>query len=245
MDPKQEAARAAFPLIKNNTTIGLGDGSTIIHLASQLVEGIRSGLNLNIYTSSFSTKDFLQGRGITIPDNSQAEQLDQYFDGCDQIDEDLNVFKSGSGIHTSEKLLASMADQFIVLADVSKFVPKLTNKFPLVLEVLPQSVNFVIRRIKQLFQEVTILTRVADQYDNPTITRNGNYLIDCRFTDLPELQLLQSKCKNIVGVVEISLFYKMATSAIIADDHGIRRYERMEEGVYLIGQELWQDDWKH
>ena len=33
MDPKQEAAQAAFSLIKNNTTIGLGDGSTIIQLA--------------------------------------------------------------------------------------------------------------------------------------------------------------------------------------------------------------------
>ncbi len=239
MDLKQEAARTAFSLIKNNSAVGLGDGSTIIRLANQLTEGIRNGLNLKIYTSSFSTRDFLKESGISVLDNSLTDQLDQYFDGCDQIDEDLNVFKSGSGIHTSEKLLASMADQFIVLADVSKFVPKLTNKFPLVLEVLPQSVNFVIKKVKQLFPEVTILLRATDHHEKPAVTRNSNYLIDCRFPELPELQLLQRECKNIVGVVELSLFYKLVTTAIIADDHKTRRYERMEEGVSLISLEPW------
>jgi ribose 5-phosphate isomerase A len=233
MDSKQAAVGAAFSLIKNNSSVGLGDGSTMIRLAGQLVEGIRNGLLVNIYTSSYSTGDFLKEAGITVLDNSLTDQLDQYFDGCDQIDADLNVFKSGSGIHTSEKLLASMAKQFIILADDSKFVSMLTNKFPLVLEVLPQSTRFVITKMKQLFRNASFLLRTVDQYEKPVVTRNGNYLIDCRFSELPELQSLQRECKNIPGVVEISLFYKMVTMAIIADNQGIRTYERNDEVVSL------------
>jgi ribose 5-phosphate isomerase A len=233
MDSKQEAVRAAFLLIKNNSFVGLGDGSTMIRLADLLAEGIRNGLNLSIYTSSYSTGDFLKKAGITVLDYSLTDQLDQYFDGCDQIDADLNVFKSGSGIHTSEKLLASMANQFIVLADSSKFVPKLTNKYPLVLEVLPQSTRIVIKKMKLLFRGVSILMRFADQTEKPAVTRNGNYLIDCRFPDLPELNSLQWECKNTPGIVEISLFYKMVTMAIIADDHRIHRYERYRDTVSL------------
>lgn len=237
MDPKQEAVGAAFSLIKNNTTIGLGDGSTMIRLADRLVEGSRNGLNLKIYTSSYSTGDFLRNAGIATLDISLTDQLDQYFDGCDQIDTDLNVLKSGSGIHTSEKLLASMAKQFIIVADDSKFVSRLTNKFPLVLEVLPQSTHFVNRKMKLLFREVSLLTRIENLSEKPVITRNGNYLIDCRFPELPDLQLLQNACKNIAGVVEISLFYKMVSQAIIADIHGTRRYERNTDGVSLISQD--------
>jgi len=37
-----------------------------------------------------------------------------------QIDEHLNVLKSGAGIHTSEKLLAAMATEFIILADTGE-----------------------------------------------------------------------------------------------------------------------------
>ena len=93
--------------------------------------------------------------------------------------------------------------------------------------------------MKQLFRGISILTRMAVQTEHPVFTRNGNYLIDCRFTELPELQSLQNECKNIPGVVEISLFYKMVSQAIIAHDHEIRMYERNGDGVSFINWNLW------
>src|ERR1700681_2201975 len=122
MDLKREAARVAFTLVTNNTLIGLGDGSTVRLLAGFLIDGMRAGLKVSIYTSSLQTQDFLLAAGINVNDISRADSLDLYFDGCDQIDSQLNALKSGSGIHTMEKLMASMAKKFVIIADDSKFV---------------------------------------------------------------------------------------------------------------------------
>src|SRR5664279_1975727 len=105
---------------------------TARYLASHVIDGIGAGLTLNVYTSSLQTQDFLEAAGIPVSDISKVDSLDQYFDGCDQIDHKLNALKSGSGIHTTEKILASMAKKFIIMADASKYVSKLESKTPLV-----------------------------------------------------------------------------------------------------------------
>jgi ribose 5-phosphate isomerase A len=234
MDLKKEAARVAYTFITNNTSIGLGDGVTVRWLAGYLKDGMNTGLNISIYTSSQQTQEFLQAEGITVLDISKADTLDQYFDGCDQIDGNLNALKSGAGIHTLEKLLASMAKKFIILADASKFVSKLESKFPLVLEVLPQATCFVLKEIQSLYQEASLSIRSSpDNADRPVLTRNGNYLINCRFSAWPEPEIIQDQCKKITGVVEISLFYKMVSEAIITGNHGILRYERKNNLVSI------------
>src|ERR1700712_1289370 len=140
---KKEAARVASTLVAGNTSVGLGDGSTVRLLAEYLTERMNAGLEIRLYTSSQQTLEFLQRRDVLVNDISRTDVLDIYFDGCDQIDGRLNALKSGSGIHTMEKLLASMAKKFVIIGDASKFVQKLDPKFPLVLEVVPQAVAFV------------------------------------------------------------------------------------------------------
>ena len=231
MDLKKEAARVAYTMISNNSSVGLGDGITIRWLADYIIEGIKNGLTIKLYTSSLQTSSHFQKAGITLSDIAEADNLDQYFDGCDQVDSQLNVFKSGAGIHTTEKLLASIADHFIILADASKFVLKLENKFPLVVEVLPQATLFFIKKMKSGFPGVSISIRNGDTMKSPVITRYGNYLLDCHFTDLPDLEFLQNYCKNTTGVVEISLFFKMATDAIIVDEERVRKFKRKNNQV--------------
>ena len=234
MDLKKEAARIAFTLIRNNSVVGLGDGSTIRFLAEYIIDEIKKGLTLRLYTSSRQTQIFLQEGGITVYDFSLTDELDQYFDGCDQVDSQLNAFKSGAGIHTTEKILASMAKKFILLAEDSKFVDTLENKYPLVLEVIPQAVFFVMRKMKSLFPDTILSTRTTEDNKTPVTTRYGNNLIDCRFPVLPELELLQNNCKKITGVVDISLFYKLAHEAVIVGNQGVRRFERKNNLVTMI-----------
>ena len=143
MDGKREAARIASTLVSDNTSVGLGDGSTVRLLAEFLIERMNEGLSVRLFTSSRQTQDFLQKAGFIVNDISQTDTLDIYFDGCDQIDERLNALKSGSGIHTMEKLLASMANKFVIIGDASKFVLELDPKYPLVLEVIPPAIAFV------------------------------------------------------------------------------------------------------
>jgi len=237
MDLKKESARIAFSLIKNNSSVGLGDGSAFRSLAAYLAEGINSGLDLKLYTSSFTTERFLTEAGLTVSDLSHTDSLHQYFDGCDQVDFQLNALKSGSGIHTQEKLLASMADEFIILADESKFIGSFDPKFPLVLEVLPQACGYVMKAMKKMFPlSMQTLRTSAENANGPVLTRNGNHLLDCRFPEWPDPFLVQSQCRPVTGVVDISLFYQLASEAIIAGENGVNRYQKNQEGVHLINR---------
>ena len=217
---KKEAACQADLMITDNISIGLGDGSTVLLLAGLLIDRIRQGLQISICTSSLTTKDFLTKSDVPVVEADAVYNLDLYFDGCDQVDIDLNAFKSGSGIHTSEKLLASMAKKFILLADSSKFVEKLNNKFPLVLELLPRSVNYVQKQLKSRFAEIGLNPRMNEYSDQWVRTQDGNYLIDCYFKILPDLSTIQAFCKNITGVIDHSLFFQLAHELIVSGDDG-------------------------
>jgi ribose 5-phosphate isomerase A len=235
MDVKKEAARVACSLIDDNTSIGLGDGSTVRLLAEFLMQRINSGLKVRLFTSSLQTQDFLQLAGIMVNDISRTDILDIYFDGCDQIDGRLNALKSGSGIHTMEKLLASMAKKFVIIGDDSKFVQRLDPAFPLVLEVLPLAIAFVQRILLSLYPECTLAVRKSRVQENkPAFTSNGNLLLDCWFREWPDLEMIQIQSKKITGVIEISLFYQIVNEAIIAGKDGIARYTKRNDQIHLL-----------
>jgi len=235
MDAKKEAARVASTLVDTNTSVGLGDGSTVRLLAEYLIDRMNAGLEVTIYTSSQQTLEFLLRRHVLVNDISRTDVLDIYFDGCDQIDRRLNALKSGSGIHTMEKLLASMAKKFVIIGDASKFVQRLDPTFPLVLEVLPLAIAFVQRIMLSLYPECTLRVRKSpDPEEKPVLTRNGNILLDCWFREWPELEVIQMQSKKITGVIEISLFYQMVGEAIIADYDGIARYVKINDQIHLL-----------
>ena len=235
MDAKKEAARVASTLVDGNTSVGLGDGSTVRLLAEYLIDRMNAGLEIRLYTSSQQTLEFLQRRDVLVNDISRTDILDIYFDGCDQIDSRLNALKSGSGIHTMEKLLGSMAKKFVIIGDDSKFVQRLDPKFPLVLEVLPLAIAYVQRIMLSLYPECTLTVRKSPGLeDQPVLTRNGNLLLDCWFREWPDLEMIQMQNKKITGVVEISLFYQMVNEAIIACNDGIARYTKRNDQIHLL-----------
>jgi|SRR5579863_1162925 len=235
MDFKKEAARIASTIVDDNTSVGLGDGSTVRLLAEYLIDRMNTGLEVRLYTSSLQTLEFLRRREVLVNDISGTDTLDIYFDGCDQIDDRLNALKSGSGIHTMEKLLASMAKKFVIMGDDSKFVERLSPKFPLVLEVLPLAIAYVQRIMLSLYPESNLAIRISpEQEDKPVLTRNGNLLLDCWFDKWPDLEVLQAQCKKITGTVEISLFYQLVHEAIIAGQDGVSRYERRNGRIHLL-----------
>jgi ribose 5-phosphate isomerase A len=225
MNGKREAARIASTLVNDNESVGLGDGSTVRLLGEFLIERMKEGLKIRLFTSSRQTQDFLYTAGYIVNDISHTGMLDIYFDGCDQIDTRLNALKSGSGIHTMEKLLASMAKKFVIMGDAPKYVRKFDPEIPLVLEVIPAAITFVQRTISSLFPGCTLYIRKsAIPEGDPVLTRNGNFLLDCRFPEWPDLEMIQIQCKKITGVIEISLFYQMVHEAIIAGNDGVARY---------------------
>ncbi|CAL1519765.1 ribose 5-phosphate isomerase A [Chitinophaga sp. MM2321] len=226
-DLKQVAAREALKYIQAGSTIGLGAGSTIAHLIHYLKEDAALLQSITTVTSSYNTQLLLQEHGFTIKEIGGVSRLDLYFDGCDQFDRQLNALKSGGGIHTREKLLAAMADKFIIIGDGSKYVDQLYVTYPVVIEVIPEAVPFVLLQVKKVFSTVNPVVRISNKKDGAVITENGNLLIDLWFTTFPPVDTINPQLKAIPGILETSLFYQMAQEAVVAGKTGVEVIRRV------------------
>ncbi|WP_423148378.1 ribose 5-phosphate isomerase A [Rubrolithibacter danxiaensis] len=219
---KAEAAKAALEFIKAGQVIGLGAGATIFHLADGITQKTNLSSSVVFTSSSFKTIQYLQSRGLNIQAPALIKELDIYFDGCDQFDEELNALKSGGGIHTTEKILASAAKEFILIGDEGKFTSQLNTTYPVVVEILPQALQIVLATLTSFFPDAKITLRMSNQKDGAVISDNGNLLADVYFSHLTDLEKLNRQLKMIPGVVEHSLFYRMATKAVVCGEQGVR-----------------------
>lgn len=220
---KKRCAKEALKYIKDNMTIGLGGGSTIGYLISYIKE---YGLNVKVVTPSFKTANLCIENGLQVLPTWSVNNIDVAFDGCDEVDEELNALKSGGGIHTKEKIIASMSTEYILLVDESKFVKKLEFDYPVVLEIIPESKGYVESRIRELGGDPRM--RSSEAKDGITITDSGLFLIDAFFDKdkISTIEKLNQELNSIVGVVDTSLFYKIATKAIVVSNKEIKVIER-------------------
>lgn len=217
-DLKKECAKEALKYIKNNTIIGLGGGSTISHLIRYIKED--KNLKVKVVTPSFKTKLLCIENGLEVLHTFSVDKVSVAFDGCDEVDENLNALKSGGGIHTKEKLIASMSEDYILLVDKAKFSKTLTFKHPVVLEVLPDALKYVEGKVKELGGIPTL--RTSSSKDGGIITESGNLLIDAAFSDVKDIEKLEQDLNDITGVFDISLFTKVVTKVLITDEEGTR-----------------------
>lgn len=82
--------------------------------------------------------------------DSAVSKLAIYVDGADEINHTLQMIKSfGSAGFAGGKIVASASEQFVCIADESKYVSRL-GKFPLPVEVIPLSRSLVSRRLVAL-----------------------------------------------------------------------------------------------
>lgn len=220
---KRRCAKEALKYIKDNMTIGLGGGSTIGYLISYIKE---SELNVKVVTPSFKTASLCIENGLQVVPTWSVSNIDIAFDGCDEVDEELNALKSGGGIHTKEKIIASMSREYILLVDESKFVRELEFNHPIVLEIIPESKGYVELIIRDLGGEPKM--RSSEAKDGITITDNGLFLIDAFFdkNKISSIEKLNQDLNSIVGIVDTSLFYNIATKAIVASNEEIKVIER-------------------
>lgn len=217
-DLKRICAKEALKYIKNGMTVGLGGGRSIAYLIEYIKE--EKDFKVKIVTPSTQTKMLCIENGLEVLHTGFVDKVDIAFDGCDQVDENLNALKSGGGIHTKEKLIASMSDEYILLVDEAKVEKALTFKAPVVLEILEDSFKYVERKVLELGGKPTV--RSSDIKDGFTISDNGNLLMNVSFDSVKDINELSSSLINICGVLETSLFTNVITKAIVASENGIR-----------------------
>jgi ribose 5-phosphate isomerase A len=225
-DYKQQAAQEAIKFIQPGSAIGLGAGSTMTHLINAIRSIPNLTQSLTVASSSFATRQTLLREGFNVKESGWLARLDYYFDGCDQFDWRLTALKSGGGVHAAEKVLAAMANQFILVGDAAKRVDKLTNTYPLVVEVIPEALAYVSARLKEYFNPIRSELRLSDKKDGAVITERGNFLIDNWFENFPEPGILNDRVTSLAGVLEHSLFFNMAHKAITAGPDGIVVYTK-------------------
>lgn len=214
---KKTCAKEALKFIKDNSVIGLGGGSTISYLVDFIKE---ANLNVEIVTPSFNTELLCVKQGLKVIPTWSVDKISVAFDGCDEVDNNLNALKSGGGIHTKEKIIAKMADDYILLVDESKVSPALTFKYPVVLEIFEESLSYVEKEVKKLGGSTSM--RKSSAKDCFTISDHGLLLMEVHFDKVDDIKSLDSNLRNITGVVDTSLFYNIATKALVVSENGIR-----------------------
>lgn len=138
---KRTAAEAAALLVEDSMTVGLGTGTTVAYLLPALA---RRHLSLRCVATSPATGRRATELGLRV-EPFTADRLDLAIDGADQIGADGWLVKGGGGAHTREKLVATAADAFVVIADSTKPVDALHPPVPV--EVLAFGARATLDRI--------------------------------------------------------------------------------------------------
>jgi len=208
MDRQAEKAlvgeTAAIQYVKDGMTVGLGTGSTAFYVIKTMGEMIKAGMNLKGVATSKATEKLASEYGIQLVDINEVEELDIAIDGADEIDANFFAIKGGGGALLREKIIASAAKTFIVVADGSKKVQTLGH-FPLPVEVVP----FGYKQTEIAIQKLGCKTELRMKDEEIYHTDNGNYIIDCSFSSIQNPKQLHQTLNNIVGVVENGLFIHM------------------------------------
>src|SRR5438067_1596185 len=129
MDAKQRAGARSVEFIEDGMTVGLGTGSTAYWMVERLGERVREGLRVRCVPTSRRTEEQARALGIPLVTFAEVQQLDLAIDGADEIGPGLALIKGGGGALLREKLVASAARRFVVVADAGKRVAVL-GRFP-------------------------------------------------------------------------------------------------------------------
>ncbi len=224
MRAKVNCAREAARLVKDGMVIGIGSGSTVEIFLRELGKRIR-GEELEVYgvPSSHQSHIVAVENGVRVVDLLQFPEPDICIDGADQIDSNLNCIKGGGGALTREKIVATASRMFVIIADESKLVERLSMPVPV--EILPFAYGFVAREIERMGGVCRIRTGTGKV--GPVISDNGNFIADCDFGTIERPNELEVRLKMIPGVVENGIFKReLVDRVIVGTEDGVKILEK-------------------
>ena len=207
---KELAGRRAAEEVEDGMRVGLGTGSTVHHTILALGE---RRPRITCVATSDRTAELATRLGLHVVSPDELVALDIAIDGADEVDPDFNLIKGGGGAHTREKIVASMADRFIVVVDESKLVERL-GAFGLPLEALPFAPAVLVARVEAL--------GARDVTRRPEPSDNGNVLLDAHFGAIEDPAGLAARLAAIPGLVEHGIFLgDMLERVVVASADGV------------------------
>ena len=213
-DGKLKVAKAALEYIEDNVIVGVGTGSTVNYFINELAT-IKHRIDACV-ASSVATEKRLRALGISVIDLNVADDVTIYIDGADEVDANRQMIKGGGGALTREKIIATVASQFVCIVESHKVVKSL-GQFALAVEVLPIARSFVARELVKLGGD--------PQYRENFITDNGNCILDVFNLPLDVPCQLEDTINVIPGVVENGLFAKrLADRVLVSGNQGVSAF---------------------
>jgi ribose 5-phosphate isomerase A len=214
---KQAVAKAAVDYvltkIEPESVIGIGTGST----ANFFIDIIANHKHLFAGTvaSSEESARRLKNHGVVVFELTSVSEVAVYVDGADEANSRLELIKGGGAALTREKIVTAVADEFVCIADDSKWVDYLGH-FPLPVEVIPMARSHVGRELVKLGGDPV--------WREGTTTDNGNIILDVHHLyPIQSVCDLEEKINQITGVVTNGLFaLKPADILFLATQEGIR-----------------------
>ena len=208
----QAAADYVEKHLRSGSVLGVGTGSTA-NLFIECLAPFRDRITSTV-ASSEETRRRLEALGIVVDDLNSVSEVSIYVDGADETNAQLQLVKGGGGALTREKIIAAVAQEFVCIADESKYVPVL-GKFPLPVEVIPMARSHVARAIVKLGGDPV--------YREGFTTDNGNQIIDVHNMVIADPIALEQQLNQITGVVTNGLFAaRPADLLILGTREGIR-----------------------
>ncbi|AWW44396.1 ribose-5-phosphate isomerase RpiA [Polynucleobacter paneuropaeus] len=222
-----QAARDEVLQLPAGQVLGVGTGSTV-NCFIDAIAPHKSHFAGAVSSSNASTERLLK-HGFTVLDPNDVVQLPVYVDGADEIDPQGNMIKGGGGALTREKIIASMANQFLCICDASKQVPILGH-FPLPVEVMPIACAIVTRELEKIGGKITLRLQKNTREDlnqtpsQPFITDNGGWILEVSGLSINNPPALEAQINQIAGVLTVGIFAKeKADVLLVSNSTGVER----------------------
>jgi len=216
-----QAARDEVLKLPAGQILGVGTGSTV-NCFIDAIAPHKSHFAGTVSSSNASTERLLK-HGFTVLDPNDVVELPVYVDGADEIDPQGNMIKGGGGALTREKIIASMANQFLCICDASKQVPVLGH-FPLPVEVMPMACAIVTREMEKMGGKVTLRLQKNTREDlNQTasqafVTDNGGWILEVNGLSITNPAALEAQINQIAGVLTVGIFAKEKADILLVSN---------------------------
>lgn len=218
-EQKLAAATAAVDHIKDGMVVGLGTGSTAAKMVDLVGEKVANGLHIVAVPTSEATAKQARDLGIKVVGLDDVDIIDLTIDGTDEVDPQMRLIKGGGGAHLREKIVASLSDKMIIIAENKKMVDVL-GAFKLPVEVIPFAAEALLPRMEALGCNPEIRMNGNEKF----LTDENNIIIDCAFESIDDPEELALTISTMPGVVEHGLFIGFADLVLIGSDEGVKKF---------------------
>lgn len=184
-------------------------------------------LSIKCIPTSLQAKQLIYDYRLPITELDCEPSIDVAIDGADEVDEKFVAIKGGGACLAQEKVIASAAKKFFVVADYRKNSKSLGENWSrgIPIEVLPMACNHVRHHICRMFEAdlADINVRIGKEKVGPVVTDNGNFIIDWKFkfdSSSANWKTISDKVKLIPGVVETGIFEGIIKAAYFGQADG-------------------------